>query len=63
MSIVLWPRQEVLQLVVPQLANAGTPLSNASVELAIKTLQSLQTKDNKIRYLMRFVFIYTLIFK
>lgn len=56
MSIVLWPRQEVLQLVVPQLANAGTPLSNASVELAIKTLQSLQTKDNKIRYFMRICF-------
>lgn len=48
MSVVLWPRQEILQLVLPALANAGRPLSQKLVEEVIIHLSKQQNRDSKI---------------
>lgn len=51
MSTVLWPRQEVLQLVIPQLGVVGKTLDNATAINAVKQLSKYQTVEGKIRYL------------
>ena len=51
LSVVLWPRQEVLQLVIPQLGTAGRNLSNTVAIKAIRKLGKVQTVEGKIRYL------------
>jgi hypothetical protein len=41
MSVVLWPRQEVLQLVIPQLGHVGVSLTpNAVFEIMQKLHQA-----------------------
>ena len=55
MSTVLWPRQEVLQLVIPQLSVVGKTLDNATAINAVKQLSKFQTVDGKIRYIYVFV--------
>jgi hypothetical protein len=52
MSIVLWPRQEVLQLVISQLGQIGKHLSNSSAIACVKQLSKHQTIEGKIRYLL-----------
>lgn len=49
MSIVLWPRQEILQLVLPQLANCGRALTQKVTEEIIIKLSKLQNHDGKIK--------------
>lgn len=49
MSIVLWPRQEILQLVTPQLANSGRSLTQKLVEEVVIKLSELQSPDGRIR--------------
>eukprot|EP01040_Poterioochromonas_malhamensis_P000783 gene783-835_t len=48
MSIVLWPRQEILQLVLPQLSNCGRALTQKVTEEIIIKLSKLQNHDGKI---------------
>ena len=50
MSIVLWPRQEILQLVVPQLGSIGKTLDNTTAINAVRQLIKYQTIEGKIRY-------------
>lgn len=52
MSTVLWPRQEVLQLVIPQLGVVGKTLDNATALCAVKQLSKFQTVEGKIRYFL-----------
>ncbi len=49
MSIVLWPRQEVLQLVIPQLGLTGRSLTNALAISVTKQLSQYQSIEGKIR--------------
>ncbi len=49
MSVVLWPRQEVLQLVIPQLGTVGRVLNQNSILEVIWKLSNVQNNDGKIR--------------
>lgn len=49
MSVVLWPRQEVLQLVLPQLATCGRLLTQKLIEEIILKLSKVQNSDGQIR--------------
>eukprot|EP01038_Epipyxis_sp_PR26KG_P015941 gene15941-21631_t len=50
MPVLLWPRQEVLQLVVPQLGQIGRPLTHTTAKNLIKRLGKFQTTEGKISY-------------
>ncbi len=50
MSVVLWPRQEVLQLVIPQLGSVGRVFNNSTIIDVIQRLSKLQNDEGKIRY-------------
>ena len=47
--VVLWARQEVLQLVSPHLAASGKPLNSELVTAAVRKLVKSQTPEGKIR--------------
>lgn len=49
MSVVLWPRQEVLQLVIPHLGNVGKGLNQFNAFHAVNKLSKLQNQDHMIR--------------
>ncbi len=50
MPVILWPRQEVLQLVIPHLGLLeDNHLKNATVAETIKSMRSVQTADGKVR--------------
>lgn len=49
MSVVLWPRQEVLQLVVPQFSTAGRSLTPSMILEVVRKLLPLRNQDGKIR--------------
>ncbi|KAJ1423387.1 tubulin binding cofactor C-domain-containing protein [Ochromonadaceae sp. CCMP2298] len=50
MSVVLWPRQEVLQLVIPQLGSVGRHLNANTANNLIRRLTKLQTPEGKISF-------------
>lgn len=50
MSMILWPRQEVLQLVIPQLGSVGRNLNANTAINVIRKLTKMQTTDGKIRF-------------
>lgn len=50
MSVVLWPRQEVLQLVIPQLGTVGRKLNANTALNLIKRLAKFQNSDGKISF-------------
>jgi len=50
MSIVLWPRQEVLQLVIPELGSVGRHLNANTANNLIRRLTKLQTPEGKISF-------------
>lgn len=50
MSVVLWPRQEVLQLVIPQLGTVGRNLNANTALNLIKRLAKFQNSDGKISF-------------
>lgn len=49
MSVVLWPRQEVLQLVIPQLSTIGKGLHLSTIGEISRRLLELRNTDGKIR--------------
>lgn len=49
MPVNLWPRQEVLHLIIPQLAQNGKGLTNELVIIAIKRLAKFQNAEGRIR--------------
>lgn len=49
---MLWPRQEVLQLIIPQLLT-----TRKNVFAVIKQLSKHQTTEGKIRYILFFLLI------
>ena len=51
MSMILWPRQEVLQLVIPQLGSVGRNLNANTAINVIRKLTKMQTTDGKIRFI------------
>jgi hypothetical protein len=48
-SVVLWPRQEVLQLVLPQLATCGRLLNQKLIEELVLRLLKVQSSAGQIR--------------
>ena len=52
MSIILWPRQEVLQLVIPELAIVGRVLNVSTAINVIRRLTRYQSTEGKLRYSM-----------
>lgn len=49
MSIILWPRQEVLQLVIPELAVVGRVLNASTAMNVIRRLTRYQSTEGKLR--------------
>ena len=52
----LWPRQEVLQLILPQLSNHGRPLTYDLVLSTVKKLARSQSPDGTIGYYLFILF-------
>jgi hypothetical protein len=50
MPTLLWPRSEVVQLVIPQLASAGRQLSNKLVLSVISELRGAVTVEGRLSY-------------
>ena len=48
-EIFLWPRNEVLQLVIPQISGNGKPLTYDLVFAAVRRLVKFQNPDGIIR--------------
>lgn len=57
MSVVLWPRQEVLQLVIPQLSAIGKGLHLSTIGEISRRLLELRNTDGKIRYVLTLRFV------
>lgn len=49
-SAYLWPRNEVLQLVIPQLSGNGKPLTYDLVFMAVRRLVKCQNPDGMISF-------------
>lgn len=49
MSVVLWPRQEVLQLIIPQLGTVGKNLNNSTATAVVRKLSTFQSDEGKVR--------------
>ena len=49
MSIILWPRQEVLQLVIPELAVVGRVLNASTAMNVIRRMTRYQSTEGKLR--------------
>lgn len=49
MSVVLWPRQEVLQLVVPQLGSVGRVLNKSTVVEILRRLVNYHGEEKHLR--------------
>ena len=48
----LWPRQEVLQLILPQIAGHGKALTYDHVIAVVRKLIRNQTPEGLIRYIL-----------
>lgn len=58
-SCYIWPRQEVLYLVLPQLSSCGRILSTSLILSSLKQLSKMQNSDGIIRYVKYAFLVYT----